>query len=482
MIRNFLRDSLIYGAATIISQGLAFFLVPLYTRVLPPGDYGALDMLLIFGNFANLTVALEVSQGLARHYSDASTKEAKQNYASTAFWFTLGMFTLFTVACLFFAGSINNVLLGKKNLLLVFRLGLIFIFLNGLFYLIQNQFRWELRSREYAVVSILYSLTTICGAVILAYWMQLGIKGVLLGQILGAAFGTMAGLWLLRKTFCFQFDIIKLKEMLKFSIPLVPSSISMFVNLYIDRILLKYFKGLYEVGIYGVGYRVASIVMFVTIIVQGSLTPLVYAHYKESETPDNLARIFRWFIAIALLLSLSVGLFAKEVLWVLTTPAYYEASSIVIILAPSILLWRMSIFVPGISISKKTYWEVVISVCAALLNFALTYTLIPLLGILGAALAILISSFTYFLMYLIISQHFYRVPHVWRPLVVGSLIACLIGGLGYLVTVSPITDIAIKTALLLSFFFIVIALGLIQLNEITRAFSMVKVWFTGTAK
>ncbi len=482
MIRSFFRDSLVYGFATVISQGLAFFLVPLYTRVLSPGDYGALEMLMIFGNFANVSIALEVSQGMSRHYCDAPTKEEKQKYASTALWFTLGMNAVFIFACFLFAGSINTLLLGKSGLISAFRLGVVFISLNGLFILVLNQLRWELRSREYALVSILYSLTTMSAAATLTYGLGWGLNGVLLGQMLGASCGALTGLWLLRGTFKRTFASDKLKDMLRFSMPLVPSSILMSVNLYIDRLLLKHFNGLYEVGIYGVGYRLASVVMLLTIVIQSSLIPLVYTHYREPETPANIARIFHWFIALSLMICFAVGLFAKEALWVLTTSAYYEAAKIVIILAPSILLWRMSVFVPGISISKKTYWEVVISFSAAILNFTLNYTLIPLLGIVGSASAMLVSSLCYFLAYLIVGQRFYSIPYKWKPLIIGLIIASILGVSGSQINISIIADLVIKTTLLLFFLWVVITLGLIQQTEISRAYGMTKLWLVRNIK
>jgi O-antigen/teichoic acid export membrane protein len=46
MLKSALRDSFVYGVASVLSKGLAIFLLPLYTRVLSPGDYGAHDLLI----------------------------------------------------------------------------------------------------------------------------------------------------------------------------------------------------------------------------------------------------------------------------------------------------------------------------------------------------------------------------------------------------------------------------------------------------
>src|SRR5205814_2027610 len=98
MLRRFFKDSAIYGVSSIITRGIAFLLLPFYTRVLSPTDYGIVDLLTIFAALVNLTVALEISQGLARYFTDAETEPEKIEYASTALWFTIGAYTLFAIA------------------------------------------------------------------------------------------------------------------------------------------------------------------------------------------------------------------------------------------------------------------------------------------------------------------------------------------------------------------------------------------------
>ena len=88
MIRTFLKDSAVYTVPSIISRGLALLLVPFYTRVLSTADYGSLDLLMVFASVVNSSIALEVSQGVARFYVSEPISERKVMYASSALWFT----------------------------------------------------------------------------------------------------------------------------------------------------------------------------------------------------------------------------------------------------------------------------------------------------------------------------------------------------------------------------------------------------------
>lgn len=217
MLKAFLKDSAIYAVPAFISRGLSLFLVPLYTRVLNPADYGSLDLFMVFANIVNLTIALEVSQGVARYHAVEKDLERKVLYASSAFWFTLACYSTFVVLMWLGTDHVASFIMGQKGLETAFQIGLFFIWINGLFLLIQNQLRWELRSREYAVVSLLMSFVGAGTSVWLAYYLRWGIEGLLLGTVSGCLVGSALGLWLLRASFRARFSIDRLREMLAFS-------------------------------------------------------------------------------------------------------------------------------------------------------------------------------------------------------------------------------------------------------------------------
>ncbi|MRR07515.1 MAG: polysaccharide biosynthesis protein, partial [Deltaproteobacteria bacterium] len=145
------------------------------------------------------------------------------------------------------------------------------------------------------------------------------------------------------------------------------------------------------------------------------------------------------------------------------------AARVVILLAPALLLSNMYIFAPGISISKKNYYKIWISVSVAALNTILNFIMIPIFGITGAALATLISAFALFLAYMSLGQKFYFIPHNWRRLVWASLIACVLGTLGTFVSISPEADVAIKSLILLCSILAFIRIKVIEFIEIRQA-------------
>lgn len=428
MLKSFLRDSVIYAIPSFVSRGLSLFLVPLYTRVLVPDDYGALDLFMVFANVVNLTIALEVSQAVARFYSAETDENKKTGYASSAFWFTLIVYFLFALLAFLFVDKVSFLVLGRGGLEYVFSLGLIHIFLYGLVYLMQNQFRWELRSKAFAAFNLVYTLITAGLSIWLAYFENLGLVGLMWGLVGGAAITVFLGAWQLRKSFRRQFEKGLLLEMLQFSAPLVPASIAVWISSYVDRVMINHFLSLEDVGLYGIAFRLSSIVSLVMVGFQMALTPLIFTNHAKPETPREVERIFRFFVAFCLLFFASMNLLVDDLLVWFTQPAYYEAKKAVIFLVPSIILSQMYIFAPGIAIAKRTSYVIWINFIGAISNAVLNWFFIPLLGFTGAALATMLGQGLVFVIYMYYSQRLYAVPHNWYKLlsaVVGVVVLVL---------------------------------------------------------
>ena len=84
----------------------------------------------------------------------------------------------------------------------------------------------------------------------------------------------------------------QLRAMLRFSAPLVPAGLAVFISLYINRFALNHFGSLEDVGHFGIGSRIAGLVALLILGIQAALTPLVYQHYREPQTPGQIARLF----------------------------------------------------------------------------------------------------------------------------------------------------------------------------------------------
>jgi O-antigen/teichoic acid export membrane protein len=470
MLKQFFRDSFIYGLATIVTRGISLFLVPIYTRVLSPGEYGVIDMVAVVASLVNLTVALEISQGVARYFTGAKTMEEKRTYASTSLWFSLAAYGLALLIALPYTGELSELILGDRVYEPILRVALVSVGLNGLFYLLQNQLRWQLSPKSNAVASLVSTSTTFASSILFVVYYRTGVIGVFYGQIIGLGTGCLLSAWFSRSSYGFLFSNTALKEMLSFSIPLVPSSIAVFVALYIDRLAIRHLMTIEDVGLYGIAYRFATILPLLLMGFQGALTPLVYNNYENAETPGELERIFRYFLALLLPALLGLIIFSREILILFTTPSYYAASSVMGVLGAAMLLSRMYIFAPGLAIEKKTGHIAGISVIGAIINTALNYLLIPVFGMMGAAAATLVGAAVSFGLYMIFSQKLYHVPHRWWKISLSGAMVILVAVLMNLIDLGSahiLMALAIKT-LILACSCVLIVYTLMGLQEIKQ--------------
>ena len=465
MIRALWRDGVVYAAGTILSRGIALLLLPLLTRVLSPSEYGALDMIVTCGVLINLIVPLETSQALARFWNERGEGEPRRRLAGTAWTFTLVGHAAFAIACVLLADPIAQALLGDMQFAPAVRAGACAIAMNGVYYLLQNQFRWALRPRAYAVASVGYGLANLLLVAVFAWGLDAGLPGVLWAQAAAAAGAAALSLAALRGSFAFGIVYAELGSMLRFSLPLVPAGLAIFATFYLNRLMLNSLATLQDVGLFGVASRLASLVTLVLVGVQSALTPLVYAHHHEPQTPARLARLLEGFSGVALAACLLLGLFASELITLLATPDYAAAAPLLGWLAVAALLAQMYIFAPGIAIAKKTGWQLAVTVASAAASVGLNALLIPPWGVWGAALATLAAGAVFFGAWLALSQRLYRLP------LRGAALLAAAGLFVPLALAGPGLDAAVgagalrwlaKAGVLLAYLAALTALGLLQ--------------------
>lgn len=415
-IRRLLQDSAVYGAGQLVYLGLPVLLVPLYSRLLSPAEYGIVELVTVAGVLVNFLVPMEIGQGLARHFVDSRDPQARSDYAATALLFTLGAYLPFLLAGWALAAQLAQLLFGDPALAASLRLGIVAICATGIFIGVLNQLRWQLTPVPFLMAAAAFALAS-AGVSLWLLWGGGGPDAVFVGQTAGACLGAAIAGWFARPSYRgARFSGARLREMLGYSLPLVLSSTSVFLLQFADRFVLKELTDVATVGLYSVGGRLASAANLVLIGLSAALTPLIFESHARPETPASLARIFRGFVAAALIALMAGSVFTPELLEVVAGAQYLAAWQVIPPLAFASVLARMYIFAPGLDIAKRTGVIMTINVAAALVAVACCYLWIPGLGMMGAAAAMLAGSACAFTAYMAFSQSLYPVPHAWGPL------------------------------------------------------------------
>lgn len=464
------RDTVLYGLSTLLVRGIQIVLIPIYSRVLGSGEYGVVETVAIAGALINLTVAMEISQGMARYIADAPGAAARRGYASTALGFGLLAYGLFLLVVAVMSVPLSQWLLdghASPNTLLLAAAALA---VNGAFVMVQDLLRWQLRPMAYLAAGLAYSLGSAGVGIWLVAGQGFGVAGVFWAQLAGAALGGLVSVSSAAGLLGLQFDGVRLRQMLHYSLPLVLSGAAVFGNLFVDRIVVREALGLEALGIYGVAARFASVVSIMAVGLQAALSPLVFRSWRDPSTALILARVCRYYCVFMVPVVGGLALFSSEILLVATGPSFHDGRAVLPFLALAAMFSTLYVFAPGLFLGERTVRVAVLNMGGAFLNLCLSLSLTPVFGMIGAALAAIISAATVFAGYVLLGRSYFPVPYqgarVMMSMAACTVLVLLAKGWNTAPPEWSHSQVAIKFAVLLVVTFAAAAIGLDKMDRV----------------
>jgi O-antigen/teichoic acid export membrane protein len=138
------------------------------------------------------------------------------------------------------------------------------------------------------------------------------------------------------------------------------------------------------------------------------------------------------------------------------------------------LVSGMTLFTPGLHIKKNTTLVAVINILGGIVTIALSYWLILMIGVNGAAMAALLGNVFVFVLFLLFSQRYYPVPYDFKRVSIAVLLCILILMGGSLLKEINLLNISLKVLLLALFAAGTILLKLVEKEKIGMAFDQAR--------
>lgn len=382
-------NTLLFAIGNFSSKAINFLLLPVYTRVLTPADYGRLDLLSTTVSLLFPFVTFQIFDALFRFTSELKSTESRTVIFSSALIFSVVMSLILIPFYPLFAR--NKVFSG---VVLYFYLSL---FLSILQVGVKQYLRASGRVSLFAISDILYSLSLAGFNILFLVIFRQGIDGYLRSTILAQVL-TLLFLFLraeLYRELKLCFDVETIKYMLRYSIPLVPNSIMWWVVNVSDRYVLTYFLGIESTGYYSVSARFPALLMMMySVFFQAWQISAVEEFGKDSYS-EVFKKTFEVVSAGMFTLASVLLLVLRPVVRLLVSEVYYPSWRFVPFLLLGVVYQSFSSFY-GVNYiaSKKTAGVFSTSVVAALVNFGVNIALVKRLGIQAA-------SFSTYLAYLV---------------------------------------------------------------------------------
>ncbi len=392
-IKRIARHSTGFGIGMFIPVVLQFFLLPVYTRYLSPGDYGILSVATVINTLLNFIYLLGQEGVLIRLYYDYNEKPAAlKELVGTITIFVVIISLAVSVVLSLFGGLIFPLFVKGVDFNPYILLAVWIAFLQSPIYILRRLYQVREKSSLYSLLAVSMFLVMTALIIYFVVFQREGALGSLKGQLLGTLLFFCLAWFLLRKDFSFKVNFSQLKEACRFGLPLVLHDLANWALAYVNRLLLAGLSTIAIVGIYSIGYNLAAVMASFLGSINLIWAPFLFSTIKErgQEAKTVFSRLTTYYMMFILFLALVLSVFARDLIVLMTTPEFFAAYEIIpIIVAAYIFTGIYFMSANQILYTKQTKYIPAVTVTSAGLNILLNFLWIPRLGMFGAAWATL---------------------------------------------------------------------------------------------
>ncbi len=372
-------NTLIFAIGNGATLLISFFMVPIYTHILSTSAFGVTDLINTTVNMLLPVLSLNVFTAVFRW---ALEKENNKNEIFSNGSFLTGI------------GCIISIIAG----ILIYFIGIHYWWTVGFYLgiiLILNHFQNFARGmdfiRLYAISGVIISVVNVSSNIVLMIIYNLGLNGYLLSLVIsnfcGVLFLFFAGkLW----RFWDKNLITKngIKELLVYSMPMIPNSFTWWMTNDASRLIILAFVGPSGNGIFAIANKIPSLLSTAFALFQNAWQISAVETSKHRNVSKVYSITFNITINLLLLGSGVIVSIIKLFMHYYVSPAFFEAWKFVPILLLTAVFSNTSAFLgTTYLVAKKTKGLFTTTIWGTLINLGLSFALIPLLGVHGAGIS-----------------------------------------------------------------------------------------------
>jgi O-antigen/teichoic acid export membrane protein len=467
-LRDLGRHTVVYGLGPVLGQVASFLLLPLYTHLLSPTDYGTLEIIVLAAAFLNVFLGLQIVTQLLRLYHGCERDEDRHRVVSTALLFTAALTAGAAALVSLFRAPLSVALFGTDAYGDLLRLALWSVVATNVFAAALAYLQARKMSRAFTALSVAQLVGTLSLNLLFVAWWRRGVEGILLSQLLVT--GSLAlglSLWVLGRVGV-GVSPAAVRTMLGFGLPMIGWSAAVFVVNAADRMVLSAVASLTDVGVYSLANRFAmALLVFV-------VTPFAYVWASErfalARQPDGrelIARTLTYVFVVLCFVALAVAVWMDELVRAMAAPEFWGAADLGPVLVLAYVLWgSFDALMTGILIDGRTGTVGLLTGLAAAAHVGLCWLLGRTFGAYGVAWAKVITLGALTVGVYLLAQRCYpigyRVGRLARVLGVAValfLLSQLLDGFPLLL------GFALKTPLVLAFPLLLLASGFLDATE-----------------
>ncbi len=451
-LKRLWKHSIIYGLSNLLSTAVGFILLPLYTRFLTPADYGIWDLLMV--TMALVAVVLQMGLGSALFKVVLYDEQIdRRKLISTALYLLAGGSLIILIPLCVFAASISELILGSREHADLTRWIFISAYLNALIAIPLARLRIYDESLKYGLVNISRFVVSMLLNIYFVAVLDMGVRGLVFANVLQSALFAVVLLALLGQDLKPALSMTATREMLRFGLPLVLTGVAGAVITMSSRFFLRHFGTMHEVGLFGVGSRIAMIFALVVASFQLAWPSVLFSAAKREDAKIFFATALTYCLFVFTFISLGLSVLANEVVTILAGPEFQAAYKVVpLLVLAQVFMGAYFVTAVGTNLKKRTEYQALATVAGAAVTIGLSFVLIPAHGMVGAALATLAGHAVMAVISCAASLWFYPVPYEWTRVAKIFAAALLLFAVGTRISTDRLLlDVFLKSLLVLTF-------------------------------
>ena len=388
--KELVKNTVIIFLGKVSTQFISFFLLRLYTRFLSTSAYGTVDLITTYVSLFVPVITIEQEMATFRYLIDArNSDKEKKNIITTSILNVLKLLILFIIVYFII------VYFFKFKYAYFILANIIVCIFSNLFLQIARGLGENI---HYSIASFITGLTTIILNIIFIVFLKFQVEGMLLSVILANTFCVLYLFFVLKiyKYISFKSDKNLKKQMIKYSLPLVPNGISWWVVTASDRTIISTFLGVAANGIYAVANKFPTIINSLFSIFTMSWTESASLHIDDDDRDKFFSDITN--TVLRLFSCLCIGLIAcmPFAFPLLVDAKFSDAYMYIPIFLIGVLCNCIIGVYSAIYIAKKKTKQIAsTSIMSAVINVVLNLLLIKVLGLYAACIS---TSIAYFAM------------------------------------------------------------------------------------
>ena len=387
-IRKFIKTSGVFFIGTVLSKAISILLLPLYTSRIPTSDMGYYDLSLTYITIVTSILFFDIWVAILRYMYDGEDVESKATYICSG-------------TRIFYLSSALYLIVGVGISVFVDISGVGWIIAYGLTHNITNIFTFSARGYgrnvEFALSGIISTFVNVLSNIVFILCFSMGYQALYLSSILGCICQIAFLSWkteIIHALFHGTVSREITRSMFKYSLPLCINSVSYWLLTSFNRIIINWVYGNSANGIYAVGNKFAFVISLATTCFTYAWQDLAFSSANKLKEPGRFYSDACNLYSKVLVMCMTIMLPCIKIFFpLLVNESYADAASTVPLFLINAIVAAISTFIGNVFYAIKDTKMIFYSMLAsALLNLAIGYPLIKLLGLNGANIAV-ISSF-----------------------------------------------------------------------------------------